>query len=298
MSLYEDTLLPTFEMSENDMYNRAISESLESKISKAVALLQTFEPFATSLNANGYYLCNSGGKDSGCIRHLAVLAGVAFTDNYNLTTLDPPELVHFIKQQYPRISIHRRPISLIARMVQKANPPTRRGRWCCSEYKEQGGRGSFKIIGVRAEESARRKGLWKTVVHNKNHGEITCPILYWTEDDVWGFHKKFNLPYCSLYDEGWKRLGCIGCPMSGVTGIKRDFKRWPKYETYWRKGFIRLWNKWHGVLNRKGEPRFFEKFGNAERFFQWWIDGVRYDEQEECQGMFMFSDVEEMDEIE
>lgn len=43
---------------------------------------------------------------------------------------------------------------------------------------------------------------------------IINPIIDWEEDDVWEFIKAYDVPYCTLYDKGYKRLGCIGCPMS------------------------------------------------------------------------------------
>ena len=46
------------------------------------------------------------------------------------------------------------------------------------------------------------------------------PIIDWEDEDVWEFINQYEIPYCSLYDEGFARLGCIGCPMSGKRGCK------------------------------------------------------------------------------
>jgi 3'-phosphoadenosine 5'-phosphosulfate sulfotransferase (PAPS reductase)/FAD synthetase len=47
------------------------------------------------------------------------------------------------------------------------------------------------------------------------------PLSIWTDDDIWAYMKRFNVPYSSLYDMGWtdktgtfhkiKRNGCMGC---------------------------------------------------------------------------------------
>ena len=43
---------------------------------------------------------------------------------------------------------------------------------------------------------------------------LVSPIIHWTEKDVWEFLNAQNIPHCSLYDKGYKRIGCILCPMS------------------------------------------------------------------------------------
>ena len=65
----------------------------ENKVDVAINRLQTFEP------PEGYYLAFSGGKDSQCIYHLAKMAGVKFDAHYSVTTVDPPELMKFVKEK-------------------------------------------------------------------------------------------------------------------------------------------------------------------------------------------------------
>lgn len=64
----------------------------------------------------------------------------------------------------------------------------------------------------------------------KNHTTLINPIIDWTTAEVWEFLKEYKVPYCSLYDEGFKRLGCIGCPMGSKEQRIREFERWPKYK--------------------------------------------------------------------
>ena len=70
-------------------------EELQAKIGAAIARLKAFEP------PEGYYVAFSGGKDSQTVYHLCQMAGVKFDAHYNVTSVDPPELVQFIKTHYP-----------------------------------------------------------------------------------------------------------------------------------------------------------------------------------------------------
>ena len=64
------------------------------KEKRAIQYLKSFEP-----ESEPYYLCYSGGKDSDAIKILAQLAGVNFEAHHNLTTVDAPETVRYIKSQ-------------------------------------------------------------------------------------------------------------------------------------------------------------------------------------------------------
>lgn len=57
----------------------------------AIEHIRQYEP------TEGYALAFSGGKDSVVVHHLAERAGVKFEAKYFLTTVDPPELVKFVK---------------------------------------------------------------------------------------------------------------------------------------------------------------------------------------------------------
>lgn len=266
------------------MYQYAISRPLEEKIEQSIALYQTYEGQALQYSENGYYGCFSGGKDSIVAEELARMAGVKFTSNYSNVTIDPPELVRFIKDEYPNTIWHSRGIHLLSDIVNHApGLPTRTGRWCCELYKEQGGNGRFKFVGVRAEESKRRKGLWVTVKQTKG-GAILAPILYWTEKDVWDFIKQRGLKYPSLYDEGFKRLGCVGCPLGG-NKRRVEFKRWPKYEEMWKRGALRWWLKYKDKLKPDGTFYFAHKFPTFESYWAWWMEEKNVDDtdQPDCQ---------------
>ena len=268
------------------LVQQAYDMPLSVKIDKAIDLLGFYEAQALKLSDKGFCLAFSGGKDSGVIAKLAEMAGIQHTMDYSVTTLDPPELVHHIKDNYD-CTFHHQPRALLTEMVESTSckgPPTRMGRWCCELYKENTGNDQWKILGIRAAESPRRKKAWKQVILTKKTNIIN-PILYWNLTDVWNFHKDQNIPKCKLYDEGFKRLGCVGCPMAGAQQQKFEFNRWPRYEFLWRRAFDRFWDKWHGVPTNKGKRRYFEDFGSASGFWDWWISGTRPRKNTPCLGL-------------
>lgn len=285
-------LLPTFEKSEANLVREAMALPIDVKIRQAIGLLQMYEPTALRLNPAGYWLAYSGGKDSEVILSLAREAGVRHTAEYNVTTIDQPELVRFIKREHPEVHWNRPKKSMMARIVDR-NPPTRLARWCCEEYKEHGGDGYAKVIGVRAAESARRAKLWKQVVPNrKREGGDTvyiCPIVYWTDANVWAYHKLRGLKHCELYDQGMKRLGCIGCPLAGPKFVARQFARWPRYARNWERAVKKNWDIWHDVPRQDGKPRYQAGFASADEFWQWWRSGTRKTKVDECQAGRLFA---------
>lgn len=271
------------------MYQAALAVPLADKIEMALMIIRTYESMALNLSEDGFFVCFSGGKDSIVMARLFEMSGAKYTLNYSNVTIDPPELVQFIKREYPQTIWSAAKKNLPMRMAEKGVPPTRLIRWCCAEYKEQGGNGKFKAIGVRAAESPRRKGLWRQILTDAHFkAPIMSPILYWTDEDVWSFIRGNEMPYCSLYDEGFKRLGCVGCPMAGKQRAAQ-FKRWPKYEAMWRRGFAAMHKKFKGVPKRDGEPRSIEKFSTPDEHFSFWMEekNVNDTDNADCQ-MFLW----------
>ena len=113
------------------------------KVKIAITRLRLHEP-----KDDGYYVAFSGGKDSCVVLDLCKRAGVKFDAHYNLTTVDPPELVRFIKKYHPDIwETRTKPEkSMWDLIVQKGIPPTRIMRYCCTVLKESGGGGQNEFI--------------------------------------------------------------------------------------------------------------------------------------------------------
>lgn len=264
----------------------------------AIERFKAFEP------EDGYYLAYSGGKDSDVIKILAQLSGVKFEAVHNLTTVDAPETVYYIKSQ-PDVRIDYPQKSMWRLIVEKLLPPTRIARYCCSELKEKGGNGKIKVTGVRWAESIRRtesaaivevigkpKTMQKTAVDmgaefsvNKQNSLIMnddndinrrfvehCyrttttmlnPIVDWTDNDVWEFLKYYGCESNPLYQCGFKRIGCIGCPMAGKHRYT-EFRLYPKYRQNYVKAFERM-------IEHRKERGLETEWQNGEEVMKWWL---------------------------
>lgn len=268
-----------------------VGKPLARKIAYSVDLIRKSEKMALRLDPeNGFYNTFSGGKDSQCLYHLVKMAVVKAKTHMNLTSVDPPEVIRFVKTQYPDVELIKPKMSIYDMAKRKHLLPTRRFRWCCAEFKETSGVGKVTLIGIRREEGARRakreeisgkikgKRIEETFDQWSEHEEymVTCvggrdkilvsPIIYWTEHDVWEFLNVNGIPHCKLYDEGHTRIGCICCPMSQYRQKIKEIKRWPHVRRNWIKVIQYL--KDNGYSNHVEE--------NAEINFRWWISGKSY----------------------
>ena len=67
------------------------------------------------------------------------------------------------------------------------------------------------LTGLRWDEHPHReRRASKEECASPSHVRLH-PILPWTEMDVWAMHIQSGLPYCSLYDQGYRSLGCWPC---------------------------------------------------------------------------------------
>ena len=285
-----------------------MTEELKRKIDTSIQRLQSFCP------EEGYYLAFSGGKDSVVVKKLLEMSGCKFDAHYRVTSVDPPELVRFIKDVHGDVSREiphysdGSPITMWNLIPKKMMLPTRLARFCCQSLKEDGGDGRKTVTGVRWDESYNRKTNQGAVTLYKKNGvdreieesdffaktprggvvlvndneesrrmiescykrtkTVINPIIEWTDQDVWEFIKELDVLYCSLYDEGFKRLGCIGCPMASK-GRYKEFARWPKY----KQMYLRAIKKMMDIREEKGMP--LRTCRTVEDVWHWWMeDGV------------------------
>ena len=151
------------------------------KVQQAIRRIRTFAP----QDGSPVMVAFSGGKDSQCVYHLTEMSGVPFDAVYSVTSVDPPELMRFIKNQYPQVKWERhywndekpehyfpdgnpRQITMWNLLADNVIPPTRETRYCCDRLKEPSGDGRVVVTGVRWAESVRRK---------QNHGVVNISTI-------------------------------------------------------------------------------------------------------------------------
>ena len=271
--------------------------ALQEKILHSVELIRKAEKLALAYDPeNGYYNTFSGGKDSQCLYHIVKLAGVKHKTHMNLTSVDPPEVIRFVKTQYPDVDLIKPEKSIYQYAVDMKILPTMRVRWCCAKFKESAGAGKVTLIGIRHAESPRRAKRNEVEINNrkfsgnldelddyrkarnaqkrgrkpKGYREVTIvnatgertlgcirgkesllisPIINWTDDDVWTFLNTLGITHCELYDKGWHRIGCIGCPMSSAKQKILENKLWPHVKRNWIKAIKAIRNR--GGIQKK-----------------------------------------------
>jgi phosphoadenosine phosphosulfate reductase len=243
------------------------------KVEIAIQRLKDFEP------PGGYWGATSFGKDSIVIMELGNMSGCKIEWHHSLTTIDPPDLILFGRNNFPRVHIDKPPIPLLKLLPIKGFP-TSSNRWCCGEYKERGGSNRRVLTGIRWAESFRRskREMVEACYRNKSKVYIN-PIIDWTDADVWEFIKSRNLPYCRLYDEGFTRIGCVMCPKASLYNRRREAERWPGIAKAWEKAFLRLYE------NKKDRVAF-KRWENGYEMFGWWMSAQQAKEDPDQTVMF------------
>jgi len=275
---------------------------IRDKIAIAIMRIKEFEPMAIQNNIAGYYVCISGGKDSSVIQELCIMAGVKCEFVHNHTSVDHPETVYFIRREqkriqglgytfdisYPRFSDGKQ--KTMWNRIPTNGLPLRNQRWCCKELKEFGGDSRYCITGVRWAESVRRsknravheikgKTVREHIILNNDNDMarkltemclvkrrfVLNPIIDWSDQDVWDFISEKKLPINPLYQQGWKRVGCIGCPMAST---KKELDMFPKYKAaYFRAAERHIKHRQTVGLPEKSIME------TAEKYFEWWLKG-------------------------
>lgn len=268
---------------------------------ESIKMIQYYEKMAIERDPRGYCVCTSKGKDSRVLGHLMRRANVKHFYLHSITGIDPPELIYFQRRNFQEYKdagyltydvMYKKSIWQL--MLYHKMPPTRQIRYCCRELKEKrtDEQGNAIIsLGVRKYESTKRAANRDELEIEKPEGEKNIimpfdndenrkmfenclmfgerrlnPIAYWQDCDIWNYSEYWKLEQCSLYCEGFKRLGCIGCPMAGKAGREREFARWPKF----KEQYIRIFGKMIEARKAAG-LKIYDVGKTKEEWFEWWL---------------------------
>lgn len=282
------------------------------KVDVAIQRLQTASEMSLAVYEQPLIITDSGGKDSSVLVDLAIKAKIPIEIQHSHTTADAPETVYFVREKFKRlkadgykVQINKprykgEPTSMWKLIPIKQMPPTRLARYCCDVLKEQGGKNRMIATGVRWAESKNRKdnrGIYETlgtkrgdyiILANDNDdrrqlfencqlktSRVVNPIIDWTDREIWDYIGAEKIVTNPLYGCGWKRVGCIGCPMAGRKGMEWEFSQYPAYKKLYLNAFDRMLQ----VRKSKGKDDSNSNWSTANGVFLWWIEDKNLDGQ-------------------
>lgn len=158
-------------------------KGLRAKIEYSIELCRKAAKIAPMYNDEGnLWLAFSGGKDSQALIHIAQLAGVKFKAYFSPTSVDPPEVIRFIRKNYPEVEFNPLKKSIYSEFLKRKCLPSMKIRWCCAEFKEKGGTNKVVLVGVRNSESVKRSKRKEVEVTNHKFSGDFDGFNEWSEE--------------------------------------------------------------------------------------------------------------------
>lgn len=222
--------------------------------------------------------------------------------NSHTTVDAPPTVYHIrkvfkelegkgIKATINMPKLNGKPITMWTLIPYKRMPPTRIARYCCDVLKEQAGGGRMVATGVRWAESTKRKSrnpyeivskkenrisIGDEVMLNNDNDErrrffercelkaksVVNPIIDWTDAEIWDYYNTECPHKNPMYDMGYYRVGCVGCPMAS-SGRWKEFADFPTYERAYKRAFKEMLD----ILGAKNT-----RWKDEEDVFRWWME--------------------------
>ena len=170
------------------------------------------------MDERGFHVAFSGGKDSQVLLALFEMSGVKFHAEMQVTSVDSPNLMRFVREQYPNIKLNLPKRNMRELILSKGMLPTRQARFCCAELKEKAGAGCCTAIGIRKSESTNRAKRHPVEVIGHRIGYDIVDGKLYQHQESWGggncstttnkatcivWAVKIKLPF-HPYSIGWK----------------------------------------------------------------------------------------------
>ena len=302
--------------------------SLKEKIEKSKEILRLASDMSDHYYHKPIVICYSGGKDSDVILRLAMecLNKDQFEVLHSITTVDSPITNRYVNEIYAElkekgikceksIPVGRdgKHTNMWKLIVEKGVPPTRFARYCCQTLKEVSTPNRLAVLGVRSDESTKRKGrdtlgiraktyketLFFSLDHveevhrealepetepngtvwdctlikemRENKGTTVNPIYEWSDSDVWSYLNSGGYKHNPMYDIGYHRVGCVGCPLATYRQKLRQFNDFPTYKQLYITAFDNMLMR----LKEKG-LEVNSQWKDGESIFNWWIEEYKH----------------------
>ena len=309
-----------------------MTEQLKAKIERSKEALRLASKMSMHYYEKPLIICYSGGKDSDVILRLAIetLEPSEFEVLHSVTTVDSPITNKYVNEIFSELKekgidcrksipmgSDGKPINMWKLIPQRGLPPTRLARYCCAVLKEVSTPDRMAVLGVRSDESTKRKGrdifgvrggsykeatffsldhtaevhrealekekepngtVWDCTlikVMRDQKDTIVNPIYEWSDSDVWDYLRGGQHKYNPMYDMGYHRVGCIGCPLATYKQKMKEFADFPTYKQHYIDAFQEMLD----VQKKKGKV-YDESTGNwldGKSVFDWWIEKDRYE---------------------
>lgn len=128
-------------------------------------------------------------------------------------------------------------------------------------------------------EGQKNAEVWdcKIISNAKGNNDLICnPLIYWNDADVWEYAERFDVEMNPLYNMGYSRVGCVGCPMGGGDHQKREFEDFPVY----RKNYIKAFER---MIQERKKNGLSCQWETGEEVMNWWV-GDQIKEPETIEG--------------
>jgi phosphoadenosine phosphosulfate reductase len=185
--------------------------------------------FATSMGAEDQVLTDMIAKISKQANIFTLDTGRLFPETYNL--IDKTNKFYGIKinvffPDYKEVEemVREKGINLFYDSVENRER-------CCYLRKKVPLKRAFKgldawICGLRKDQSITRFNN-QMVEWDEQHGLLKInPLIDWSEEQVWDYIRKHNVPYNDLHDKGFPSIGCQPCTRAIKPGEDVRAGRW------------------------------------------------------------------------
>jgi phosphoadenosine phosphosulfate reductase len=160
----------------------------------------------------------TGGKDSTTVLHIIKQAfgNIPFKAINIDTTVDFPEIyeiIDYLKKQW-NINLHIFKNEKASQLINISKDHAE----CCYQLKTLPLNEAITSLKIKAlitalrwdEQEARVEEVYFSERERPVHVRVQ-PILHFREVDIWQYIKKYGIPYCELYNKGYRSLGCVPC---------------------------------------------------------------------------------------